>query len=361
MHEQFLLAALKQAQLGRGICAPNPSVGAVAVYNGKIIAQSHHQGAGTPHAEQIILKQLPPNLSGITLYVTLEPCNHWGKTPPCTEGIINYGIERVVFAYRDPNPIVRANDTSSILKHHGIEVIYHPMVDINDFYQSYDYWMRTKKPWVTVKIAQSIDGKIAQHGGQRAFLSNAACAEFTHQKRFETDVILTSAKTIHQDNPLLNARLPTIQRAKPVAILDRKRTLNQNANIFTTAKHCYIYHDDAHADIKPCYNSSYHSVPVVEGGLDLTAVINHLGLLGCHDVWVEAGGKLFTALHQAQLVNRTYVYITPSNLGPTAISAYHEADIFRHASKVTWQGMNDNIIAIFDWHMDREAALCLPV
>ena len=103
MHEQFLLAALEQAKLGQGQCAPNPSVGAVAVQNGKIIAQAFHKGAGTPHAEQLLLAQLPPKMLGVNVYITLEPCNHWGKTPPCVQVLSDYGVERVYFAYFDPS------------------------------------------------------------------------------------------------------------------------------------------------------------------------------------------------------------------------------------------------------------------
>lgn len=106
MHEQFLLAALEQAKLGRGFCAPNPSVGAVAVQNGNIIAQAWHRGAGTPHAEQLLLSQIPPQTPGVTLYVTLEPCNHWGKTPPCVDAIINHGIEEVVFPILIQTPLL---------------------------------------------------------------------------------------------------------------------------------------------------------------------------------------------------------------------------------------------------------------
>jgi diaminohydroxyphosphoribosylaminopyrimidine deaminase/5-amino-6-(5-phosphoribosylamino)uracil reductase len=181
MHEQFLLVALEQAWLGRGFCAPNPSVGAVAVQNGKIIAQAWHQSAGKPHAEQLVLSQLPTNQNDITLYVTLEPCNHWGKTPPCVDAIIQYGIKRVVYAYSDPNPVVAANKTPHLLEQHGIEVVHHPLPVINDFYHSYRHWSTTKRPFLTAKMAQTFDGKIAGPEGERVTLSNSLCSEFTHK------------------------------------------------------------------------------------------------------------------------------------------------------------------------------------
>ncbi len=352
MHEQFLLAALDQAWFGRGQCAPNPSVGAVAVHNGKIIAQTWHHGAGTPHAEQLLLDKLPKNIPEITLSVTLEPCNHWGKTPPCVNAIVNYGVKKVVYAYRDLNPTVIANNTPRLLSEQGIEVLHYPLPEIDDFYQSYRYWTITKKPWVTVKIAQSMDGKIAKAQNERVLLSNASCSQFTHQQRLHCDVILTTAKTVNQDDPRLNARISTVDIAKPVAILDSQATLNSKAKLFATASQCHIYFDDHRPQPVERANHLYHAVPAIHGLLDLEAVIHHLGQQGYHDVWVEAGGTLFTALHLAGLVNRTYIYIVPTVLGDTAVTAYHHAEMFKKACKVTWKAMGDNMIASLAWAAD---------
>lgn len=358
MHKQFLLAALSNAWLGRGLCTPNPSVGAVAVHMGKIIAQAWHHGAGTLHAEQLLLEQLPPNKADITLYVTLEPCNHWGRTPPCVDAIINYGIKRVVYAYRDPNPVIVANDTPSLLKAKGIEVIHYPLKEIDAFYQSYHYWTLTNKPWVTAKIAQSLDGKIAGVNGERIALSNALCAAFTHQKRLQSDVILTTARTINQDDPLLNVRLPGVEQGKPVAIIDSRGSINPKSKLFNTAKHCHIYYDERYPQPGTLPNSSFYAMPAKLGRLDLQAVIRHLGGLGYHDVWVEAGGALFSALHLARLVNRTYVYIVPTVLGDKAISAYYHADIYNQQCQITWQAMHDNMVATFDWSVEAWEDLC---
>lgn len=352
MHEQYLLAALNQAKLGRGICAPNPSVGAVAVHKGNIIAQAWHRGSGTPHAEQLVLEQLPKNISEISLYVTLEPCNHWGKTPPCVDAIIQYGIKRVVYAYRDPNPIIITNNTPRLLNEHGIEVFHYPLPAIDDFYQSYRYWTLTNKPWVTVKLAQSLDGKIAGPQGTRVQLSNEACAKFTHQQRRQSDVILTTARTINQDDPLLNVRLSGTEETKAIAIIDSRGIVNPEANVFSTAKHCHIFHGEQCAPSLRHSNSTYYAMPATKGLLDLSAIISQLGKLGYHDVWVEAGGTLFSALHLAQLVNKTYLYIVPKVLGESAVSAYHHVDMFNSACHVTWQSMGDNMVASLDWATD---------
>jgi len=361
MHKQFLLAALEQAWFGRGVCAPNPGVGAVAVQDEKIIAQAWHQGAGTPHAEQLILAKLPKNLSDITLYVTLEPCNHWGKTPPCVDAIINHGIKQVVYAYRDPNPVVAANNTPVLLSTHNIDVVHYPLAEIDAFYESYCYWTLTKKPFVTVKMAQSFDGKIAGVAGERVMLSNALCHDFTHQERLHTDVILTTARTINQDDPLLNARFPGSEISKPVAIIDSHGALNPRAKVLNTAKHCHIYYNEQFPPEIKHAHCSYHPMPADKGLLDLEAIISHLGGLGYHDVWVEAGGRLFSALHRARLVQRTHVYLVPALLGQNATSLYQDMDTYTQAYTITWQPMGNNMIASLDWHEDRQESTCSPV
>lgn len=351
MHEKFLFAALEQANLGRGFCAPNPSVGAVAVQNDNIIAQAFHQGAGTPHAEQLLLAQITPKMPGISLYITLEPCNHWGKTPPCVDAIIDYGVEEVFFSYLDPNPVVVQNNSSAQLREHGIKVTHIPLEAINEFYKSYAYWTVTHKPRVTVKIAQTLDGKIGKSEGKRLILSNSLCAQFTHKMRAATDVILTTARTIQLDNPKMNVRLNNTEQAKPVAIIDRHLSLNKEAIIFSTASHCHIYHHEM-KDVSYS-NSSFHSMPVKNGTMDLSAIIKHLGALGYHDVWVEAGGALFSALHSEGLVQRTYLYIVPISLGEKAISAYQQSGLFEREHTVSWQIMGDNMIACLDWQEDK--------
>ncbi|CAM2785780.1 bifunctional diaminohydroxyphosphoribosylaminopyrimidine deaminase/5-amino-6-(5-phosphoribosylamino)uracil reductase RibD [Legionella worsleiensis] len=367
MHEQFLLAALKQAKLGQGICAPNPSVGAVAVRNGSIIAQDWHRGAGLPHAEQLLLAQFPPKTPGVSLYITLEPCNHWGKTPPCVNAIINHGIEQVYFSFKDPNPIVAENNSTALLEAHGIKVTHLPLPEIDEFYQSYAYWILTRRPRVTVKMAQTLDGKIGLMNHERIMLSNSLCYEFTHKMRATSDVILTSSNTVRADNPLMNARFIDQELAKPVAIIDRDLSLPKEALIFSKASHCHIYYGapgvsadkkglktgaespHLHHSCFPYPNSTYHATPLKSGRLDLNSVLTHLGEQGYHDVWVEAGGAIFSALHQEGLVHRTYLYIVPVYLGTKAICAYQNSELFDRKHQVSWHEMGDNMIACIDW------------
>lgn len=351
MHKEYLLSALEQAELGRGSCAPNPSVGAVAVHEGQILAKAWHPGAGQPHAEQVLLSRMPPSCQDVTLYVTLEPCNHWGRTPPCVDAIIAYGFKRVVYAYADPNPLVSNNNTPQILTEHGIEVIHYPLTEIDAFYQSYSHWLLTKKPWVTVKIAQSLDGHIAGQHGARVTISNSACSDFTHKQRKETDIILTTSRTILQDNPQFTVRIPGQEtQSKPLAILDTQMRLHAEPEALRLAKRGVIYHAEGYSVQQPHANCAYYPMPVTaKKHLDLTAVISHLGSLGYHDVWVEAGAQLFVALHKAGLVNRTYIYVAPTILGKTGLSLYENMDGFGSAQSSSWQIMDNNVVLTVEW------------
>lgn len=350
--KQFLLAALEQAVHGRGLCAPNPSVGAVAVQQGEIIAQAYHHGAGSAHAEALLLQQLPAESRDISLYVTLEPCNHWGRTPPCVDAIIKHpAVKQVIFGYYDPNPIVRAKETSAILAQHGISSRFVALPEIAAFYQSYSHWLHTNKPFVSAKIAQSLDGKIAGADNQPCAISNACCNEFTHQQRKQTDVILTTARTIICDEPRLNARIGAQCYAKDLAIIDSQLCLPMDAKPLALAKNIHIFHDAA-KKAKPCTDKRihYHAIASTTEGLALAELIAALGALGYHDVWVEAGARLFSSLHQADLVDRTYIYIAPKILGDRAINAYTEPFLTEQSTaRVSWSIMADNAMLQLDW------------
>lgn len=350
MHHFFLLAALKQAWQGRGYCSPNPSVGAVAVKNNQIIAQAWHPGAGSQHAEPLVLAQIPPDTGGITLYVTLEPCNHWGRTPPCTNTIIAHGVEKVVYAYKDPNPMVQAQNTTEILSAHGIDVQHVQVPEIDSFYQSYHYWSNTRRPWVTVKLAQSLDGKIAEENNLRCTLSNLECSHFTHEQRSHTDIIMTTARTIQQDDPWLNVRMNGVISDKPLAVLDRNLELEQNWRALQRSAAVLHYYDQKNITPRAADDQhQFYGLASKNNQLDLNEIIEHLGRLGYHDVWVEAGAQLFRALHLQGLVNRTYLYLVPRCLGVNGVQAYDSEDFFQQPHTTQWLPMADNMILQLDW------------
>ena len=355
MHDIFMLAALEQAQLQRGFCAPNPAVGAVAVVNNRIIAAASHKGAGSAHAEIRLLEQLHGINEPITVYVTLEPCNHWGRTPPCVDAIIERGITKVVYAHSDPNPLVSKNNTTALLQEKGVDVIHYPMGKIDRFYRSYNFWMQHKRPWVTAKIAQSLDGKIAQSHCKPVTITNQKCADFTHAHRRQADIILTSAKTILCDDPLFTVRIGKEVLHKTLAVIDSNLNITAHSKAIKNAQHCHIFHNAGCTPIAVLPNCTYHAIPCCALGLNLELVLEKIGQLGYHDVWVEVGGKLFNALHQLRLVHRTYLYIAPVVLGKSAINAFPDDHGWNINANINWKTMGNNLIGRFDW-MERECS-----
>lgn len=348
MYTSYLLAALEQAKLGKGYSSPNPAVGAVIVQDETILTQAYHHGAGTSHAEALALQALQGrDLSKAVLYVTLEPCNHWGRTPPCVDAIISSGIGKVVYAYTDPNPTVAANDTPSILKAHGIITEYQPLGVINTFYESYRHWHSYGIPFITAKLAQTLDAKIALADGSPHAISNNHCQQFTHQQRRYSDLILSTASTIRCDNPQLNVRIDGEEYSKEIAIIDRNLSLSLNEKVFHCAKKVLIFCAEGK---KPTDTQkiSYYSVPETSEGLCLKSIFKILGKLGYHDVWVEAGSRLFNTLHAQGLVNRTYLYIAPDLLGE-GIPAFSQNCFADRPRTANWSAMGDNALLTLNW------------
>ncbi|MEO8401390.1 MAG: bifunctional diaminohydroxyphosphoribosylaminopyrimidine deaminase/5-amino-6-(5-phosphoribosylamino)uracil reductase RibD [Gammaproteobacteria bacterium] len=315
MDNFFLKQALDLAKLRRGFTSPNPSVGAILVNReGQIIGSGYHQGPGSPHAEIIALQSLTESPENSTLYVTLEPCCHIGRTPPCTDAIVNANIGRVVYGYRDPNPIV-SGEGAALLTTAEIRCEHIMLPEINLFYQSYDYWQRTHKPFITAKLAMSLDGKIAGEAGERKQITGRELQIFTHQMRKTSDAILTTAKTIIQDNPQLNIRLENTVIAKPLYILDRQLTCPLDAAIFTTAQSITVFHA-VHADQEKREQLQAQGARCVvidetPEGLNLIPIIEHIGNDGAHDLWVETGGKCLASFLKNNALQKLLLYIAP--------------------------------------------------
>ncbi|HQP30528.1 MAG TPA: bifunctional diaminohydroxyphosphoribosylaminopyrimidine deaminase/5-amino-6-(5-phosphoribosylamino)uracil reductase RibD, partial [Deltaproteobacteria bacterium] len=202
-----MLQALEQARKGLGRTAPNPPVGAVIVKAGRIIGEGFHPAAGQPHAEIFALKSCKEDPKGATLYVTLEPCRHFGKTPPCTRAIIAAGLRRVVIATRDPNPIMAGKGRQELVDA-GIEVVSGVCEDeARDLIRWYTHWMMHKRPFVMVKAAVTLDGRIAAAGGDSKWISSEASRKKVHVWRNEFDAVLVGIGTVIKDDPLLTCRI----------------------------------------------------------------------------------------------------------------------------------------------------------
>jgi len=315
MDPNYLLNALALAQQRRGFCAPNPAVGAVIVdTHGKIVGSGHHYGAGFPHAEIEALKSLQDSAAASTLYVTLEPCCHFGRTPPCTDAILKAGIKHVVYGYQDPNPLV-AGKGAAQLREQGVRCDLVSLPEIAQFYQSYQHWQRYRTPFMTAKLAMSLDGKIAGPAGERVQLTGPELQRLTHERRLASDAILTTAKTILQDDPQLNVRLDGQVIAKPIYLIDRQLRLPLTAQIVNTAQSVTIFH--AHSASQSTKHELLKlglrciALDETPNGLDLDQVLAHIGQEGMHDVWVEAGGTFFSSLLHENRVQRLLIYLAP--------------------------------------------------
>jgi diaminohydroxyphosphoribosylaminopyrimidine deaminase/5-amino-6-(5-phosphoribosylamino)uracil reductase len=347
-HQEYLLLALEQARSRRGFCAPNPAVGAVLVKDGLVIAQGAHQAAGSPHAEIEVLKIAGEAARGATLYVTLEPCNHQGLTPPCTEAIIQHGIAAVFYAYADPNSQVKGRGAARLAEA-ALRVEQLSLNEVDEFYKSYAYWLRTHHPFVTAKLALSLDGKIAGANGEPVLITGAEAQHYTHQRRRSSDAILSSVRTIIQDNPRFNVRLGDETISKPLYVIDRLAQLPLEALVLKTASSVTIFHDKA-VPAEKLKNLESVGVRCVElssesGLLSESAVVEFIGQDGIHDLWLEAGGKLFESFYEAQLINRLLFYIAPKTLGAQAYPAFQAPhDFFSDAKALRWFSLGQDVV-----------------
>lgn len=354
MHDEYLLQALKLAEIRRGFCAPNPSVGAIVVKNNQIISTGYHIASGKNHAEVDALNKLTQAESqDATLYITLEPCCHYGKTPPCTQLIVDRGIKEVIYGYRDNNPIV-SGKSDNILKDAGINSLYYPLPEITQFYASYEYWHRTHLPYVTAKIAQSLDGKIAGPNHERVNITGNVANINTHYWRKKCDALLTTAKTIYYDNPQLNARINNEIYEKPIYILDSHLNISPTATIFkTAAKICLLHRHDIPEE-KIHYFSAHNITCIAvdhhDDGLDLKQVLEFIGKQGVHDLGIEAGGRCFSAFASQNLLQSAFIYIAAKILGENATSAFtHQENVFVNAHTIEWKTFGEDVACYLTW------------
>ena len=342
----YLKQALKLAKIRRGFCASNPAVGAILVKNNKIISTGFHRRSGFPHAEVEAINSAGENAKGANLYVTLEPCCHYGKTPPCTELIIKVGIKAVYYGLTDPNPNV-FNKGAQALNQAGIDCSLVELSEIKSFYESYSYWIINKRPWVTTKLALSLDGKVAGIKHEPVALTGEELKLYTHKFRKKSDALLTTINTILQDNPQLNVRLANKIIKKPIYILDSNLRLPLNARVHQTAEKLVIFHEKSANKKRKLVltekNIRCVGIRKTTEGLDIEEVLSTIGSDGIHDLWVEAGGKCFQSFLHQELIHRALIYIAPKILGNQAISAFQMPFTFQRHS-VQWQQVGQDIV-----------------
>lgn len=319
--EFFMKRALKLANKGRGYVSPNPMVGALLVRDGKIIGQGYHRRFGGPHAEINAIRNAKENVAGSTLYVTLEPCCHEGKTPPCVESIIAHHIARVVIGSIDANPLVSCQGMDR-LRQSGIEVKTGVLADeCRKLNEVFFHYMETGKPFVTVKYAQTLDGRIATMSGQSQWISSGASLQFAHRLRAEHDAILVGCGTVMQDNPALTVRL--VRGRNPLrVIVDSHLRIPLNAKVFdqqSVAKTLVVTTvDKTNLKWKKLEDKGVEMMSIEanrQGQVHLKKLFKRLSQKNISSILVEGGAKILTAVLKQNLANRLVTVIAPKIIG----------------------------------------------
>lgn len=320
--EDYMRRALELAALATGRTSPNPMVGAVIVNNGEVVGEGYHLRAGTPHAEIHALRQAGDRARGATLYVNLEPCSHYGRTPPCAEAVAAAGIRKVVLACQDPNPLVQGRGIA-MLQQAGIEVetglLQQEARRLNEVFWKY---ITTGRPFVVVKTAMTMDGKIAARSGDSRWVTGAQARQMVHHFRDTYDAIMVGIGTVLADDPQLNTRLGEGIGRDPVrVIIDGYLSIPLDSRIAATSSHqrtiIFTSHS-AHQEKIPALERAGIEVMVMDGfpdDLDMASVMDLLGERHISSVLVEGGGTLNGTLFENGLVDKVYWFVAPKIIG----------------------------------------------
>lgn len=314
---KWMTRALALAEKGRGHTSPNPLVGAVLVKNGRLIAEGYHGRFGGPHAETVVLRKALTRARGSTLYVTLEPCSSWGKTPPCVDSVIAARVERVVIGSSDPNP---ENHRQGIIKLRkaGMKVRTGILADqVEHQNQAFFKAMQTGLPYVTLKMAQSLDGKIATRTGESRWISSTASRRFVRRLRSQADAVLVGKNTAFHDNPKLQG-LNGSQKPWRV-VLDPDAQIPPKARIFQGPQLTLVAVSQKKLKHLPSPSRGRYRIliPVPEKNqkLELRYLLHQLASLGVHHLLVEGGGELAWSLIREGWVDRLVWIVAPKLIG----------------------------------------------
>lgn len=319
--------ALRLAAKGQGTTSPNPMVGAVVVKQGRIVGQGFHLRPGTPHAEILALQRAGTQARGATLYVTLEPCCHLKKrTPPCVPEVLRSGIRRVVIAMLDPNPAVKGKGTAA-LRRAGLSVMVGvARPEAENLNKAYCHWMKTGRPYVTLKAGMTLDGQLATASGESQWITGKKSREEVHRLRGEVDAVLVGLGTVLADDPsltarvgsalnklasrqplriVLDSRLRTPLKAKVLALQDKAKTMIATTIAAPAVRRSALQKKGIEVLI----------VPAVEGQVSLPALLKELGRRGITSLLLEGGGEVNASMLKAKLIDHVRLYMAPLLLG----------------------------------------------
>jgi diaminohydroxyphosphoribosylaminopyrimidine deaminase/5-amino-6-(5-phosphoribosylamino)uracil reductase len=318
----FMNMALDLAAKGQGFTSPNPMVGAVVVKDDQVVGRGYHKMAGGSHAEVNALESAGEFAKGATLYVTLEPCNHTGRTPPCTHKILERGVAHVVAAMKDPNPKVAGNG-AEFLKQNGVQVTIGVCeAQAQKLNEAFVKYIRSGRPFVMAKCAATLDGRIATRTGDSRWVTGESARRYVHQLRHGTDAIMVGINTIRSDDPSLTTRLPGLQGSDPArVILDTHLTISPDARILqqaSAAPTILVAGIPVAENKKRAFEEA--GARVLEVGLkndliDMNALMEQLGAMELTSLLIEGGGRVLASAFSSAVVDKIFFFYAPKILG----------------------------------------------
>lgn len=350
---RYMARALQLAQRGLYSTDPNPRVGCVIVRDGAIVGEGWHERAGEAHAEVMALAAAGDRARGATAYVTLEPCCHHGRTPPCTDALLDAGIGRVVAAMPDPNPQV-ASQGLALLQQAGVVVQCGLLAaEARALNPGFVQRMTHDRPWVRLKLAMSLDGRTALASGESQWLTGPAARQDVQKLRARSSALLTGSGTVLADDPSLNVRLPETVRQPLRVILDSALRLSPMAQILRMPGQALIFTavtDPVRQAPLQATGAELVVVPRAAGGLDLLAVMAELARRECNEIQVECGPTLAGALLQAGLVDELILYLAPLLLGDKARGLFALPELQRMSDRAEWTIVETRAVGQ-DWRL----------
>lgn len=322
MDKKYMEYAIELAEKGGGFVNPNPLVGAVIVKNNQIIGRGYHKVYGGPHAEINAFENATEDTKGSTIYVTLEPCSHYGKTPPCVETIIRKGIKKVVIGMVDPNPLV-SGKAVKILKENGIEVVTGVLEEnIKEQNEVFIKYITTKKPFCLFKTAMTLDGKIATYTGDSKWVTGEESRKHVHKIRQRVAGILVGVGTVIADNPMLTTRLEGVDISNSIRIIvDTKGRIPLESNIVNSSK-------DIRTILATTNLASSEKVekleekgieilkaPLKDEKVDISYIVSKLGRMGVDSILIEGGATLAASFFKEELIDKALFFIAPKIIG----------------------------------------------
>ena len=315
-HKKYMEMTVKLAERGKGSTSPNPMVGCIIVKRGRIVGKGYHKKAGTEHAEVLAIAEAGKKAVNSTMYVNLEPCSHWGRTPPCTEKIVEAGVREVIIGMKDANPLV---DGFRELKFRGVKtkigILEREAKKLNEVYTKY---MKTKRPFVILKVAMSLDGKIATATGSSKYITSKEARTYVHQLRSEVDAVMVGLNTVLRDNPELTPRL--VKGKDPLKIVvDSKLKIPKNCNLMKEPTKLVIAATNKASknDIKKLQHKGATVIITKSknGMVDLQELIKQLGKHEITSVMIEGGSQLNSTAIKEGVVDKVLIFTAPKLIG----------------------------------------------